>query len=104
MKTSGQCGCSGRTRAWSAFSKPGVRLTGKVIRVVEWFGYKFHLLVDVKHEVALAYRISSTKTGDNEMLPDLLQQARVNLPAGRIQTLAYDKAADDEGIPVAHRG
>jgi hypothetical protein len=71
---------------------------GKVVKVVEWFGYKFHLLVDVKHEATLAYRISSTKMGDNEVLPDLLQQARANLPAGRIKTLAYDKAADDESI------
>jgi hypothetical protein len=69
---------------------------GKVVKVVEWFGYKFHLLVDVKHEVTLAYLISSTKMGDQEMLPDLLQQARANLPADRIKTLAYDKAADDE--------
>jgi hypothetical protein len=71
---------------------------GKVVKVVEWFGFKFHLLVDVKHEVALAYQISSTKSGDNEILPDLLQQAQANLPAGRIKTLAYDKAADDEAI------
>jgi hypothetical protein len=71
---------------------------GKVVKVVEWFGYKFHLLVDVKHEVTLAYRISSTKMGDNEVLPDLLQQAQANLPAGRIKTLAYDKAADDEAV------
>jgi DDE family transposase/transposase-like protein DUF772 len=69
---------------------------GKVVKVVEWFGYKFHLLVDVKHEVTLAYRISSTKMGDHEMLPDVLRQAQANLPAGRIKTLAYDKAADDE--------
>lgn len=27
--------------------------SGKVIKVVVWFGYKFHLLVDVKHEVVL---------------------------------------------------
>lgn len=71
---------------------------GKVVKVVEWFGYKFHLLVDVKHEVALSYRISSTKMGDNEVLPDLLQQAQANLPAGRIKTMAYDKAADDEAV------
>jgi Transposase DDE domain len=71
---------------------------GKVVKVVEWFGFKFHLLVDVQHEVTLAYDISSPKTGDNERLPDLLQQARANLPAGRIKTLAYDKAADDEAI------
>jgi hypothetical protein len=77
---------------------------GIVTKIHEWFGYKFHLLVDVKHEVALAYRISSTQQGDNEELPALVRQARINLgddlqnPSrpGRIQTLAYDKAADDE--------
>ena len=41
---------------------------------------------------------SSTKLGDSEVLPDLLSQARANLPAGRIKTLAYDKAADDEAV------
>lgn len=71
---------------------------GTVIKVVEWFGYKFHLLVDVRHEVVLAYRVTSTKTGDNEVIPDLLDQGEANLPADRIQTLAYDKAADDEKV------
>jgi hypothetical protein len=71
---------------------------GRVTKVVRWFGYKFHLLVDVKHEVTLSYRISSTKVGDNEELPALVQQAQANLPAGRIRTLAYDKAADDEKV------
>ena len=62
---------------------------------MEWFGYKLHLLVDVKHEVALAYRISWTKVGDNEMLPELVDQAQANLPSKRVETLTYDKAADD---------
>jgi hypothetical protein len=77
---------------------------GHVVKVHEWFGYKFHLLVDVRHEVALAYHISSTKRGDAQELPALLTQARKNLGddlknrpgASRIQTLAYDMAADDE--------
>ena len=68
---------------------------GQVTRVVEWFGYKLHLLVDTRHEVSLAYRISSTKAGDNEVLLELVDQGQANLPAGRIETLAYDKAADD---------
>jgi hypothetical protein len=68
---------------------------GQVTRVVEWFGYKLHLLVDVRHEVALAYRISSTKAGDNEVLPELVDQGQANLPSERMDTLAYDKAADD---------
>lgn len=71
---------------------------GTVTKVVEWFGFKLHLLVDVKHEVPLAYCISDTKAGDNELVAPLIEQARANLPEGRIQTMAYDKAADDEKV------
>jgi len=71
---------------------------GQVTKVVEWFGYKLHLLVDVKHEVALAYQVTSTKAGDGETLPSLLRQSQNNLPEKRIQTLAYDKAADDNHV------
>ena len=71
---------------------------GRVTKVVEWFGFKLHLLVDVKHELSLAYRITDTKTGDGETLPELLADAQANLPEGRIQTLAYDKAADTNEV------
>lgn len=71
---------------------------GHVTKVVEWFGYKLHLLIDARHEVALAYQVSSANAGDSEVLPDLVEQATANLPKGRIQTLAYDKAADDENV------
>lgn len=73
---------------------------GRVTKVVEWFGFKLHLLVDAKHEVALAYEVTDTKAGDGETLPTLLEQAEADLPAGRIATVAYDKAADSE---EAHR-
>ena len=71
---------------------------GVVTKVVEWFGYKLHLLVDVKHEVVLSYHITDTKSGDNELIPELVHQAQHNLPDKRIQTLAYDKAADDVAV------
>ena len=71
---------------------------GQVTKVVEWFGYKLHLLVDVKHEVALAYQTTSTTAGDGETLPSLLKQAQNNLPDKRIASLAYDKAADDNRV------
>jgi len=71
---------------------------GKVTKVVEWFGYKLHLLVDVAHEVVLAYHVTDTKAGDNELIGDLVAQAKKNLPDKRIQTLAYDKAADDGAV------
>ncbi len=71
---------------------------GQVMKVYEWFGYKFHLLVDVKHEVIVAWQVTSAAgegTGDSSVLPALLSQARQVLPEGRMRTLAYDKAADD---------
>jgi hypothetical protein len=71
---------------------------GVVTKVIEWFGFKLHLLVDVKHEVVLAYEITDTKAGDGETLPALLEQGKANLPADRIKTLAYDKAADSDEV------
>ena len=71
---------------------------GKVTKVVEWFGFKLHLIVDVKHEVVLSYEITDTKAGDGETLPVVLEQAEANLPADRIETLAYDKAADSDDV------
>lgn len=71
---------------------------GHVTKVVEWFGFKLHLLVDVGHEVVLSYEITDTKAGDGETLPALLDQAEANLPDDRIQTLSYDKAADTNDV------
>ena len=48
---------------------------GNVTKVVEWFGFKLHLLVDVKHEVSLAYKITGTSAGDGETLPAILEDA-----------------------------
>jgi hypothetical protein len=74
---------------------------GRVTKVYEWFGYQLRLLADVKHEVALAYHITDTGAGDNERVEALVEQAEANLPVGRMRTLAYDKAADDEKVHEA---
>lgn len=71
---------------------------GNVTRVVEWFGYKLHLVVDVNHEVTLGYQVTDTKAGDGETLPLVLAQAKANLAPRRIQTLAFDKAADSDAV------
>lgn len=68
---------------------------GKVTKVIEWFGYKLHLLVDAKHEVVLAYQVTTANAADSKSIPDLVEQGQANLPEGRIRTLAYDKAADN---------
>jgi len=77
---------------------------GRVTKVVEWFGYKLHLLVDVRHEVALAYQVTSTKGDDAETLPGLADSAAARLPEGRMKTLAYDRAADGEPFHTALTG
>ena len=79
---------------------------GKVVRVCEWFGYKLHMLVHTVHEVAVAYAVSSANVGDNEMIGQLLDEAVRNLPKDRIETLAYDRAADDSKVheDLARRG
>jgi hypothetical protein len=71
---------------------------GTVTKVYEWFGFKLHLIVDVRHEVVLAYTITDTKAGDGETLPVVLEQAEANLPEDRIESMAYDKAADSEEV------
>jgi len=68
---------------------------GKVTEVLEWFGYKLHVLCDVRHEVALAYRITPASQADNAPLEHLVEEAEANLPEDRIESLAYDKACDD---------
>ena len=67
----------------------------KVVKIFEWFGYKLHLLVDAKHEVVLAYQVTTANAADAKSLPALVKQGQANLPEGRIHSLAYDKAADD---------
>lgn len=74
---------------------------GKVTKTVTWFGYKLHLLVDVRHEVALAYQVTGAHDDDAQTLPAVLDQARDALPPERIRTLAYDKAADNGDFHAA---
>ena len=71
---------------------------GRVTRVVEWHGYKLHLLADTRHEVSLAYQTTSAKAADATTLPALVEEAERALPKGRIETLAYDMAADSAAV------
>lgn len=73
---------------------------GKVTEVLEWFGYKLHVLCDTRHEVALAYRITAASQADNQHLCPLVEEAEANLPERRIESLAYDKACDDGDVHV----
>ena len=52
--------------------------------------------MDVKHEVILTWHITTATDDDAGEIPKLLAQALSNVPQGRMETLAYDKAADDQ--------
>ena len=49
----------------------------------------------------MGYSITDTNSGDGETLPEVLDRTLGHLPAGRIKTLAYDKAADSEDVHTA---
>jgi len=55
-------------------------------------------LPDAQHEVVLAYRTTAAHAAEGPTLLALVSQAQAVLPEGRIETLAYDKAADDGGV------
>jgi len=74
---------------------------GNVTEVLEWFGYKLHVLCDTRHEVALAYRVTAASKADNEQIESLVKEAGAHLPQERMESLAYDKAADDTGVHAA---
>ena len=81
--------------------------SGKVVKTYEWFGFKFHLLVDIKHEVVVTWHITSAAgegSGDSSVIPLLLPRAREVLPDGRIKTLAYAKAPGGQQTNAAFNG
>jgi hypothetical protein len=71
---------------------------GQVVKVVEWFGYKLHLVVDTRHEVALAWHLTEASVDDGQTLATVLTQAQAAVGQDRIKTLAFDKAADHQDV------
>ncbi len=71
---------------------------GKVVEVLEWYGYMLYTLIDVRHEVVLAWRVASTKADETEELKPLVREAKSRLPSDRVETMVYDRAADDVDV------
>jgi len=67
-----------------------------------WFGYKLHLAVDTRHELPLAFTVTTAKAADTKELLPLLGQQRVRLPQAHPQVVladaGYDSAANCQGI------
>ncbi len=78
--------------------KEYVNFRGEVERVFEWYGYKLHIICDSRHEVALGYKVTAASVADNKVFPEVVRGVVKKLPLKRVETVAYDKAADDEDV------
>ena len=79
----------------------GTRRDGSVWeKVVKWFGFKLHLLVDADYELPVAYEVTRASANDlttgKQMIRDLADH-RPQVPA-RAEYLLGDKAYDDTDL------
>ncbi len=68
---------------------------GVVTKAFEWFGYKLHVVCDERYEVPVSYTVTPASTHDTRAVQGVLSSALSNLPGNRMETFAFDKAADD---------
>ena len=83
---------------WGKKTYAGVGEDGKSwSKIVKWFGYKLHLIVDAETELPVAYRVTKASASDitvgREMIAELAE-TREDLVA-RCEELTADKGYDD---------
>jgi len=66
--------------------------------VTKWFGYKGHLVVDTRHELPLARRLTKASRPDPEKLIEMIKEIKKLHPEMTPETLSADKAYDDGGL------
>lgn len=71
-------------------------------KVVTWFGYKLHLLVDAQYELPVAYTVTKASAGDVKEGHTLIERLAGERPAiiERCEILLADKAYDDTKLLV----
>jgi hypothetical protein len=67
-------------------------------KVVTWFGYKIHLLVDTKYEMPISYQVTKASVSDTKNLLPLVEEVKEKHPQIHedIDTAAADKGYDSE--------
>jgi Transposase DDE domain/Transposase domain (DUF772) len=67
-------------------------------KVVKWFGYKIHFLVDTKYEMPLGYRVTRASVSDSPQLLPLVGDLKQKHPQidEDIENLSGDKGYDSE--------
>jgi hypothetical protein len=82
---------------WGVKTYRGQRKDGsKWEKVIKWFGFKLHLLVDSTYELPLQFKLTKASVGDSPMLSELVDGHRMNHPETgvRAEEISGDKAYD----------
>jgi len=82
---------------WGVKSYHGTRADGTMWKkVVTWFGFKLHLLVDSTYEMPLGFKLTKASTSDSPELLPLVEQLKTKHPviSARAKELAADKGYD----------
>jgi Transposase DDE domain/Transposase domain (DUF772) len=69
-------------------------------KVVKWFGYKLHLLVDADYELPVGYKVTRASAADVKQVPGLLEELQSNHREliERAKSFSADKAYDDSAL------
>ncbi len=84
---------------WGKKTYRGQREDGSLWeKVVKWFGYKIHLLVDTTHEMPIGYRVTRASESDTKHLLPMVEEVKQNHPEiyKDIKRLSADKGYDSE--------
>ncbi len=84
---------------WGKKSYRGQREDGSLWeRVVKWFGYKIHLIVDTTYEIPIGYRITRASESDTKQLLPMVKEVKDKHPEiyRDVKRLAADKGYDSE--------
>jgi hypothetical protein len=71
-------------------------------KIVKWFGYKLHLVVDLTYELPVAFKVTKASDADISEGHALLKQIEQKQPeiVKAAETLAADKAYDDTKLII----
>jgi hypothetical protein len=84
---------------WGKKAYRGQREDGSLWeKVVKWFGYKIHLIVDSSYEMPIGYRITRASESDTKQLLPMVQDVKQKHPQiyKDMERLAADKGYDSE--------
>lgn len=71
-------------------------------KIVKWFGYKIHLVVDSSYELPVAYSVTQASVPDINAAHDLLDEIETTQPSllKNAETMTGDKGYDDTKLNV----